>query len=168
VAGRKGTAGDEDVLDHVEDAGISELDEDATVVDEDLAEELAEELAEDEDAFDEVLDDDAFAEDDLAGDDLAGDVSADAEEDTASLEVPSPADPVDDEEADEGAALPATVTFDDDEDELVAAVAGVEDDEDDDEIDGLRQGEFVCRSCYMAKLETQLADAEAMLCRDCA
>jgi hypothetical protein len=168
VAGRKGTAGDEDVLDHVEDTAIAELDEDTA----DLDGELDEELDEDDDAFAEVLDDDAFAEDDLTGDGLAGDdltedPSAGAEEDTAALEVPSPADPVDDEEADEGAALPATVTFDDDEDELVAAVAGVEDD-DDEEIDGLRQGEFVCRSCYMAKLETQLADAEAMLCRDCA
>jgi hypothetical protein len=60
------------------------------------------------------------------------------------------------------------VTFDDDEDEIVAAVAGAEDEDDEDEVDGLRQGEFVCRSCYMAKLETQLADPKAMLCRDCA
>ena len=37
-----------------------------------------------------------------------------------------------------------------------------------DEDDTLRDGEFVCRSCFMAKRESALADPEAMLCRDCA
>jgi hypothetical protein len=28
-------------------------------------------------------------------------------------------------------------------------------------------GEFVCRSCFLVKSETQLADETRMLCRDC-
>ena len=45
----------------------------------------------------------------------------------------------------------------------------VADDEDDDsDDDSLREGEFVCRSCFMAKRESALADPERMLCRDCA
>jgi hypothetical protein len=155
LAARKGSAGDGDVLDGVDEAEVAELGADVDEV---------------EDVFDEDLDEGAFAADDLEEDldDGLGSAAGADDEDTETLEVPSPADPVDDEEAEESAALPATVTFDDDEDEIVAAVAGVDDEDDDDEVDGLRQGEFVCRSCYMAKLETQLADPEAMLCRDCA
>lgn len=41
-------------------------------------------------------------------------------------------------------------------------------DADDDDLDGLRDGEFVCRSCFMAKRESALADPKRMLCRDCA
>lgn len=55
----------------------------------------------------------------------------------------------------------------DDEPAVVAVVDDDPDDEDDD-LSGIRDGEFVCRSCYMAKRDTQLADADAMLCRDCA
>jgi hypothetical protein len=53
-----------------------------------------------------------------------------------------------------------------DEDELAAVVAAAEDDDDEDD-DTLREGEFVCRSCFMAKRESALADPDAMLCRDC-
>jgi hypothetical protein len=61
---------------------------------------------------------------------------------------------------------PPEATFDDEDDEkLVSAVTG---DDDEDEFEGLREGEFVCRSCYMAKRDTQLADPERLLCRDCA
>jgi hypothetical protein len=28
-------------------------------------------------------------------------------------------------------------------------------------------GEFVCRSCFLVKSESQLADRKRMLCRDC-
>jgi len=69
----------------------------------------------------------------------------------------------DDEDEDE--VQPAPVF--DDEDEIVAAVEA-DDDEDDEDVDGLREGEFVCRSCFMAKRESALADAARMLCRDCA
>jgi hypothetical protein len=56
-------------------------------------------------------------------------------------------------------------TFDEEDDDTV--VPSDEDDEDDD-VDGLRAGEFVCRSCFMAKRESALADPKRMLCRDCA
>ncbi len=41
-----------------------------------------------------------------------------------------------------------------------------EDDEDDGD-EGLREGEFICASCYLAKGPTQLADAKRSLCVDC-
>ena len=53
-----------------------------------------------------------------------------------------------------------------DDDEVAEVV--VEDDEDDGEDDELRDGEFICRSCFMAKRESALVDADLMLCRDCA
>ncbi len=51
------------------------------------------------------------------------------------------------------------------EDEIAVVVAEAE--EDDEDEDALREGEFVCRSCFMAKRESALADPDAMLCRDC-
>lgn len=33
--------------------------------------------------------------------------------------------------------------------------------------DHVRDGEFVCRSCHMAKRASALADADELLCRDC-
>jgi hypothetical protein len=112
-----------------------------------------------EDAFepDEVFEDDEEDEEDLGEEALEGEEVLEA----------SP-DPDGDAEASEGAgtvAPPPEATFDDeDDDKIVSAVTG----EDDDAVDGLREGEFVCRSCYMAKRETQLADPEQLLCRDCA
>lgn len=37
----------------------------------------------------------------------------------------------------------------------------------DDEVEAVREGEFVCSSCHMAKRESALADPDEMLCRDC-
>ncbi|MEX2504811.1 MAG: hypothetical protein WD378_08170, partial [Egicoccus sp.] len=106
--------------------------------------------------------------DNLEDDELEGDETLD-DEDGENLTVPVPSEDGDaDEEEEAAAALPATVAFDDDDAEIVAAVAGGDDEDDDDEIEGVREGEFVCRSCYMAKRETQLADPERMFCRDCA
>ncbi len=68
-----------------------------------------------------------------------------------------------DEEDEELVDLPAALAADED---LVAVVAAAEVDDDPDE-DALREGEFVCRSCFMAKRESALADEDAMLCRDC-
>lgn len=121
---------------------------------------------------DDVVDPDAepdeFAEDDVVEDDeLEAEVAEDdevAEEDPT--EVPLPDE--EDEEATIVAAVPAEAAFDDEEEAAVVAVVTGDDEDGEDEIDGLRDGEFVCRSCYMAKLESQLADAERMLCRDCA
>jgi len=69
----------------------------------------------------------------------------------------------DEEEATGVAVVPPDAEFDDD-----GPIAPVDDEDDDEEIEGVRDGEFVCRSCFMAKRETQLADADRLLCRDCA
>ena len=100
----------------------------------------------DEDALDpvEAADEPMDSEDDLDG---FTDVDADGEPDL--------------DEDDAEAALPSLL----EEDEIAVVVAETEDD---DEEDTLRDGEFVCRSCFMAKRESALADADAMLCRDCA
>lgn len=66
--------------------------------------------------------------------------------------------------------------------ERVGVRAGVDDDEEDGDFDdGLpvedrtspvgvapkRPGEFTCRSCFLVKHPSQLADPDRMLCRDC-
>jgi hypothetical protein len=112
----------------------------------------------------------------VAGDDLEDDVDDEADDldedgvDEVEASVDELADDVADEEGTGGSVvLPAEAEFDDDEDEGIVAVVTGDDDEDDaGEIEGLRDGEFVCRSCYLAKRETQLADADRLLCRDCA
>ncbi len=76
-------------------------------------------------------------------------------------------DVVDDEEAPTSAVVPPEAEFDDGGEDLVTAVTG-EDEDEQDPIEGVRDGEFVCRTCFMAKRDTQLADAERLLCRDCA
>ncbi|MBW3658879.1 MAG: hypothetical protein KY457_09590 [Actinobacteria bacterium] len=135
----------------------------------------------DEDALDpvesaDVEDDESESEDDDLSDadvDLE-DVEVDAEgdelaDDDASEPLEVPDGFVTDEEPDDEAeaeVVPLAV-FDDDEDETITRVSS-EEDEDDEDVDGLRDGEFVCRSCFMAKRESALADAKRLLCRDCA
>ena len=141
----------------------------------DDADDLDDEL-EDPDDIEEVDLDDADLEPDLDDADLEPDLD-DGDLDDAGLDEPdleetdldeAELEP-DDEEEPEAlvVTLPPEAEFDDSEDELVAAVAG-DDDLDDAEVDGLRDGEFVCRSCFMAKRDTQLADPDRLLCRDCA
>ncbi len=77
-------------------------------------------------------------------------------------------DVADDEEPPTSAVVPPEAEFDDGGEDLVTAVTGEDDDDDHDPIEGVRDGEFVCRSCFMAKRDTQLADTERLLCRDCA
>jgi hypothetical protein len=129
-------AADVDVVDddELEEAGLSELDEDA------------------DDAFDDEEEDDEVADED-------------GEE---ALEVPLE-EGLDPDETVEAVvpAVPAEAAFDDEEEARVVA-AVVNEDDDEAGIDGLRDEEFVCRSCYMAKRDSQLADPERMLCRDCA
>jgi hypothetical protein len=113
----------------------------------------------------------------LAGDDLDEDLDDeeldDELEDEALDEADEDADDDEDEDLDaaddveEGTApLALDPAFEDEDEDLAVVVVG--DDEDDEDVDGLRDGEFVCRSCFLAKRETQLADPERMLCRDCA
>lgn len=110
------------------------------------------------DAFDDDVIDDADAlEDDTLDDDLDdgddGELAA-----TEDLEG-ALADEVIDELEDEEIAVAAARTLDEDLD-VVAA--------DDDDLEGLRDGEFVCSSCHLARRDTQLADSKRLLCRDCA
>jgi hypothetical protein len=139
----------------------SNVDEiDATVnEDEDVFAEEGEDLA--DDGLEEEIDEDAFEEDEETGG-IEQPASLDADD-----VLEEAADDGDDLEGEGTVAPPPEATFDDESDEkIVAAVTGEDDDE--DEIEGLREGEFVCRSCYMAKRDTQLADPEQILCRDCA
>ena len=105
------------------------------------------------DPLESLTEDEDADEDDVEGGD-EDDVEGDDEDDELDASI------ADDGDGDVPAVTVA-VGFDDD--DIVAAVT----DDDDEEIEGIRDGEFVCRGCYMAKRETQLADPERMLCRDC-
>jgi hypothetical protein len=107
---------------------------------------------------------DSSLEDDLEPELDEDDPEEDDEEGDESLEPTLAADAGDEEEDVEETVtvVPPDAEFDDDE-----PVAVVDEDDDDEEIEGLRDGEFVCRGCFMAKRETQLADPENLLCRDC-
>ena len=120
--------------------GELEVDLDADDLDDDL-----EEYDEDDEDDDEELEDD---DEDAADEDL----------DTAPADTDG-ADPV-------ATGLALDPAFEEDDEDLAAVVVG--DDDDDEDVDGIRDGEFVCRSCFLAKRDTQLADPERMLCRDCA
>lgn len=116
-----------------------------------------------EPGFEQDLPDD-FEEDEELEPDLTDEEAIEPGEDpTETVLDPDEDDP---ELSSEGAVVPPPdASFDDDDDRIVAAVTG---EEEDAEVEGLRDGEFVCRSCYMAKRDTQLADPEQLLCRDCA
>jgi hypothetical protein len=137
--------GDEDALDPVEAADVDDSDE--------LEDAGLSELEEDLD------DEDAFDDDD---DDSDGD-----EEEALEVPLEEGLEPDEDDPTVAVPAVPAEAAFDDDDEARVVAAVANEDD-DDSEIDGLRDEEFVCRSCYMAKRDSQLADPERLLCRDCA
>lgn len=128
-----------------------ELDEDL----EDL-EDLDDEDFDPESAEDELepgLDDELVDAEELSVEDAAIEMSLSAVEEAEQ--------PDDEEEADEIAI--ADVDDLDDEDALVRVV-----EDDDIAVDeGLREGEFICSSCYLAKGPSQLADAERQICVDC-
>lgn len=148
AAARKGRADVEEAAPEVASEGFDEA-------------ELEDAFAEDEDGFEDA-DAEAFEEPDTE-EEAGGDLAQEEVADPAALVVEAD----DDVEASGTVTPPPDATFDDeDDDAIVAAVTG--DDEDDDEIEGLREGEFVCRACYMAKRDTQLADPERLICRDCA
>lgn len=131
---------DEDTLDPVEAADLeSDELEDGLILEDD-----------DEDGEDDELED--GLDDDAEGDDPE-DVLARLDGDT---EVDEEIAPV---------VLP-DAAFDEDDD--IATVVVDPDEDDEDDVEGVRDGEFVCRRCHMAKRDTQLADPEALLCRDCA
>lgn len=148
MARTKSQRADEDALDPVEAADVEHADDaDAGLLELDPEAELDDEQG-DGDADDEVDTDASEDDGDTPGDPAALDADATGT----------------DEHDVVGVVVVPDAAFDDD-DEVAAAVI---DDDDDDEIEGVRDGEFVCRRCYMAMRETQLADAERLLCRDCA
>lgn len=125
------------------------LDEEDVLGEGDLDDDLFEDDADEGDAFDDdaVLDDDGSSdEQEVAETPLPLDVSEDGDDE---LDGEPPVD------------LTAIEGLDVDDPIEVAA----EDDEDPD--DTIREGEFVCSSCHMAKRSSALADADEMLCRDC-
>ncbi len=118
-----------------------------------------------EEVLDEDLDDD-LDEEDLDGD-LDGDLEVVVEDDEiveVDLDTAAAAEEVEDEESDDPVASAVTGVFDDE------PVVGADGDGEDlsDALEGIRDGEFVCRRCHLARRDTQLADEKAMLCRDCA
>jgi len=154
----------EDLEDTLLDDGPPEdLDEeDIELGPEDLTEEdLEEELSDDED-----LEDDSSDERDEEGEVLVAEDEEDYEDEDE--------DDADDVEASLDVILKSRLVVSDDEEEED------EDEEDeDDEPDGedrgdsatrvlpKQPGEFVCQSCFLVKNQSQLADPERELCRDC-
>src|SRR5579875_3288145 len=128
---------------------------------EDLELGLEEELTDDEDLDEGDADDSDDATDVLVAEDEE-DYEDDEEEDT------------DDVEASLDVILKSRLVVSDEEDEEEE-----EDEDDDDEPDGddrgdsatrvlpKQPGEFVCQSCFLVKNQSQLADPERELCRDC-
>lgn len=119
----------------------------------------------------------ALLEPDLEELDLEDDVALDADsdailevEDDDALDLEEEHHPDDVEEGLDIVLRERTASFQVDADE-----AEIDDEEEDEEERGetdgrirpKRPGEFVCRSCFLVKHPSQLADKEQSLCRDC-
>ncbi len=108
-------------------------------------------------------DDDEDVEDELFADDDEDDGEIAPEEEVAvSLDASEDGDDeLDGEPPVDLAAIEGIEGIDvDDPVEVAAEVEG-------DADDTIRDGEFVCSSCHMAKRASALADADELLCRDC-
>lgn len=138
---------DEVAVSRSDDTELDDLVEDTPLDEDELGEP-------DEDVFDEEDFAEAPEDETVFGPDVPGvaeveDVDADAADPDISLTVVEPI-PEDDSE----------------EEDVLVRVVGDEDEELED-VDGLREGEFICVSCYLVKGPTQLADATRMICVDC-
>lgn len=124
----------------------------------------AEEDIGDEDIGDELFDGDVEADTGLFADadDVLDDSEASADEDDTESIVPLDVSEDGDDELDGEPPVDLTAIEGLDVDDPVELAA-----EDDDADDTIREGEFVCSSCHMAKRSSALADADEMLCRDC-
>lgn len=113
----------------------------------------------DDDEFDDELDLDDVLDDDL--DDVLDDDPDDDDEEAAgeSAEVLAALELGDDDDTEVVPVLESHDAFDDLRD-LAADGADGTDDE-------VHDGEFICRSCFMAKKETTMADEDRLLCNDC-
>jgi hypothetical protein len=138
---------------------IDDLDED---------DEFSSDMDIDEDDVD-VDEDDVLIDEESAGETVGGDEEAEDEEDEV-VDLEEELHPDDVEEPLDVLLLERTSSGLLDEDEY-------DEDEDDSEGDDRaepgsrippkRPGEFVCRSCFLVKHPSQLADPERMLCSDC-
>lgn len=124
----------------------------------------AEEDIGDEDIGDELFDGDVEADTELFADadDVLDDSEASADEDDTESIVPLDVSEDGDDELEGEPPVDLTAIEGLDVDDPVELAA-----EDDDADDTIREGEFVCSSCHMAKRSSALADADEMLCRDC-
>ena len=143
-------------------ASVDEMldDEDGTIDDELFDGDVA------TDDEDEIFgeDDDALG-DDALGDDALDDDEADEDEDESDATVPLDASEDGDDEFDGQPAVDLAVIEGLEVDDPTELVEDEVEDQDTD--DTIREGEFVCSSCHMAKRSSALADADEMLCRDC-
>ena len=132
---------------------------DELLEDEELDDALGEDLFPEEQASDAGGEEDADAADELFEDD------EDEEEGAAEEEVPVPLDASEDgdDELDTEPPVDLGAIEGLDVDDPIEVADEVEGDVD----DTIRDGEFVCSSCHMAKRSSALADADEQLCRDC-
>jgi hypothetical protein len=149
---------------------LGELSEDEELLDED--EDVLDE--EDDDALvDDALEDDALEDDALVVPAAEGAVAApvrpaaEGEEAAAEEEDEEEIDD-DDVEASLDVILKERLVVEDEEPEDEDEPADAEDRSDGNlRVLPKQPGEFVCRSCFLVKSETQLADPKRVLCRDC-
>ena len=170
---------DDDNVD-IDDTAIEAIEVDADL--EDLSDDdLLDDDALDEDALDDdVLDDAVLDDDEAVGDvDLVGDegdavvvpkglVVVHEGDDTPAEDEDE--DDIDDDDVEAGldVILKERLVVDDEEDEDEDEPGDAEDRGDGNlRVLPKQPGEFVCRSCFLVKSESQLANATNMLCRDC-
>ena len=118
-----------------------------------------------EDLLEEDLADELFDADEADGDDGNDDGDDDEAAPAPAEETPVPLDASEDGDDELDGEPPVDL----------GAIEGIDVDdpleiaaEDDlDADDTIRDGEFVCSSCHMAKRASALADADEQLCRDC-
>lgn len=156
---------DDAMFDEDEALALEEgLDDSVDLVDDDLVDEPISDID-----IDDIDDDDADDDGDVLVD--GAEVAVDDVDGVAVNEFEDEFDEV-------GVVLPPTATFDgdddvedvddaDDDDDIRVSRSMIDVDDDDDEDDTVREGEFVCRSCFMAKRESALADEDRLLCLDC-
>ena len=146
---------------------LDALDDDLEI-DETGADELDEEL---DDELDEVLDDELEEEDEEEEEDDEGRTAPAAERSTEEVEIEDEdEDEIDEEDVE--ASLDVILK-----ERLVVIDDEPDDDEEGTEVDDRTEtgervlpkqpDEFVCRSCFLVKHPSQLADETRMLCRDC-
>ncbi len=126
--------------------------------------------------------DTVFVDDDLVDEEAEGDDEGDDEVEVPQKRAKSRAtEPDDDDNGDDDDDQPDPDDVEADLDTILKdRLVVVDDDEEDDDepveaeekgeaakVRPRAPGEFLCRSCFLVKHPSQLADADALLCRDC-